>query len=106
MKIQKKGEVVEVIKSLPGALVGSGEGRAAGEARADESGEDMEVRVRYTSGEVGQVPRASVSLQKQRSPIDAWPDAFIFFDRVLGLLRGLTASLSVSVSYLEVMMRP
>lgn len=45
----------------------------------------------------------NISLQKSRSPIDAWPDSFIFFDRVLGLLRGLTAALDVSQSYLEVM---
>ena len=41
--------------------------------------------------------------QASRSPIDAWPDSFIFFDRVLGLLRGLTAALDVSHSYLDVM---
>jgi hypothetical protein len=57
---------------------------------------------RYADGEEAVVPRACVTVQRQRSPIDAWPDAFIFFDRVLGLLRGLTASLQVSVSYLEV----
>ena len=101
MKTLKKGEVVDVITS-PAASVESEEGRAATGGPADGGGEDMVVRVKYTSGDVGQVPRAAVSLQKQRSPIDAWPDAFIFFDRVLGLLRGLTASLSVSVSYLEV----
>jgi hypothetical protein len=57
---------------------------------------------RYADGEEAVVPRACVTVQRQRSPIDAWPDALIFFDRVLGLLRGLTASLQVSVSYLEV----
>lgn len=28
-----------------------------------------------------EVERAAVTVQKGRSPIDAWPDAFIFFDR-------------------------
>ena len=52
---------------------------------------------------VEKVDRSSAKLQKSRSPIDGWPDAFIFFERVLGLLRGLTASLDVSQSYLTVM---
>ena len=59
--------------------------------------------VRLASGEEVVVNRARVKLQASRSPIDAWPDAFIFFDRVLGLIRGLTASLDVSQSYLDVM---
>lgn len=44
-----------------------------------------------------------VKVQKKRSPIDAWPDSFIFFDRVTGLLRGLAANMNVSVSYISVM---
>jgi hypothetical protein len=34
-----------------------------------------------TNGEQREVPRVAVAVQKGRSPIDAWPDAFIFFDR-------------------------
>jgi len=45
--------------------------------------------------------RDQCKLQKTRSPIDGWPDAFIFFERVLGLLRGLTASLDVKQSFIE-----
>lgn len=52
---------------------------------------------------VESVARSCAKLQKSRSPIDGWPDAFIFFERVLGLLRGLTASLNVTQSYLTVM---
>jgi len=62
-----------------------------------------DVHVKYTNGKVELVKREFVKLQKSRSPIDAWPDAFIFFERVLGLLRGLTASLDVSQSYMDVM---
>jgi hypothetical protein len=40
------------------------------------------VRVRFTCGEERDVARGDVRLQASRSPIDAWPDAFIFFDRV------------------------
>ena len=47
--------------------------------------------------------RDQCKLQKTRSPIDGWPDAFIFFERVLGLLRGLTASLDVKQSFTETM---
>ena len=61
------------------------------------------VRVRFTGGEERTVVRSAVRLSASRSAIDAWPDSFIFFDRVLGLLRGLTAALDVSQSYLDVM---
>ena len=61
------------------------------------------IRVRLTNGIEIDMPRESVKLSKSKSPIDSWPDAFIFFERVLGLLRGLTASLDVSQSYLDVM---
>mmetsp|Transcript_39787 Transcript_39787/g.106092 ORF Transcript_39787/g.106092 Transcript_39787/m.106092 type:complete len:500 (+) Transcript_39787:1107-2606(+) len=64
---------------------------------------DGHVRVKLTNGEEKEVPRDAVRLQAGRSPIDAWPDSFIFFDRVLGLLRGLTAALNVTQSYLDVM---
>jgi hypothetical protein len=43
------------------------------------------VTVLFTNGEQMEVQRSAVSVQKGRSPIDAWPDAFIFFDRY-GLL--------------------
>ena len=61
------------------------------------------LQIRCTNGKEIIVRRENVKLQKSRSPIDAWPDAFIFFDRVLGLLRGLTASLDVKQSYLDTM---
>jgi len=61
------------------------------------------VTVEMTDGHVKSVPRADVKAVSARSAIDAWPDAFIFFDRVLQLLRGLTAKLQVTSSYLEVM---
>jgi len=48
------------------------------------------------------VDRDCVAVQKSRSPIDAWPEAFIFFDRVLGLLRGLTASMEVKQVHTKV----
>ena len=83
-------------------VAGEGEGLVRTRCKSEEEEEGL-VRVRYTSGEEASVARGCVTIQKQRSPIDAWPDSFIFFDRVLGLLRGLTASLEVSVSYLEVM---
>jgi len=83
-------------------VAGEGEALVRVMCTSDEEEEGL-VRVRYTSGEEAVVARGCVTIQKQRSPIDAWPDSFIFFDRVLGLLRGLTASLEVSVSYLEVM---
>lgn len=59
--------------------------------------------VRLTDGAEVCAPLPSCKLQTGRSPIDAWPDAFIFFERVLNLLRGLTASLDVKQSYLEIM---
>ena len=59
--------------------------------------------VRLTDGTEVRFDRAACKLQKSRSPIDSWPDAFIFFERVLGLLRGLTASLDVNQSYLDIM---
>jgi hypothetical protein len=62
-KQKKKGEVVAVHK-------------------------DETVTVRLTNGSERRVGKERVAVQKGRSPIDAWPDAFIFFDRVLGLLRG------------------
>ena len=42
------------------------------------------VTVRLTDGSEVEVDRDSVAVQRSRSPIDAWPDSFIFFDRVLG----------------------
>jgi len=77
-KQKKKGEVVAVHK-------------------------DDTVTVRLTTGKEQRVPKESCAVQKGRSPIDAWPDAFIFFDRVLGLLRGLAATLNVELSYIQVM---
>lgn len=65
--------------------------------------DDTLIEVQYTNEELGTVKRSDVKVQASRSPIDAWPDAFIFFERVLGLLRGLTASLDVSQSYFDVM---
>lgn len=55
-----------------------------------------QVVVRMTDGQEKTVARADVKAVSARSAIDAWPDAFIFFDRVLQLLRGLTAKLQVS----------
>lgn len=82
MKTSRKGEVVDVSEgNCPAAMV----------------------KVKLSNGHIINVRRDHVSLQKSRSPIDAWPDSFIFFDRVLGLLRGLTASLDVSTSYLKIM---
>jgi hypothetical protein len=46
------------------------------------------VTVRLTSGEEKVVKKGDCKIQTARSAIDAWPDAFIFFDRVLQLLRG------------------
>ena len=42
------------------------------------------VTVLLTDGSEVEVDRDNVALQRSRSPIDAWPDSFIFFDRVLG----------------------
>ena len=47
----------------------------------DEQNETTKVSVRYTNGEEGEVSKSAVTVQKSRSPIDAWPDSFIFFDR-------------------------
>ena len=91
------GDRVDV--TVRGRVVGMRSTRKAEVVRVD--GE--RVRVRFTSGEEREALRGDVRLQASRSPIDAWPDAFIFFDRVLGLLRGLTAALDVSQSYLDVM---
>jgi hypothetical protein len=44
-----------------------------------------EVIVRYTNGKEASVNRACVKVSKSKSPIDAWPDDFIFFERVLGM---------------------
>ena len=81
-KTSRKGEVIEYL---------------------DNHGSAQLVKVQLSDGSCITVQRDHVSLQKSRSPIDAWPDSFIFFDRVLGLLRGLTASLDVSTSYLKIM---
>ena len=67
------------------------------------SGDPAQLLVRLTDGSEVSAPVSCCSLQKSRSPIDGWPDAFIFFERVLNLLRGLTASLDVNTSYLETM---
>ena len=82
MKTSRKGEVIEIPE---------GSGPSAG------------VKVKLSNGNIITARREHISVQKSRSPIDAWPDSFIFFDRVLGLLRGLTASLDVSTSYLKIM---
>ena len=108
LKTVRKGEVLQVLPEVgapPEAKDGAHVDEAAGPGKGGEGheGEEMMVRVRFTSGEEALVERGSVTVDRQRSPIDAWPDAFIFFDRVLGLLRGLTATLDVSVSYLAVM---
>lgn len=42
------------------------------------------VTVLLTDGSEVEVDRDNVAVQRSRSPIDAWPDSFIFFDRVLG----------------------
>ena len=50
--------------------------------RSDDAQSDSStVTVLFTNGEQMEVERAAVTVQKGRSPIDAWPDAFIFFDR-------------------------
>ena len=69
----------------------------------DSAGVEGLIEVKFTGGDLGIIKRSDAKLQASRSPIDAWPDAFIFFERVLGLLRGLTASLEVSQSYFDVM---
>ena len=61
------------------------------------------IRVRLNSGVEIDIPKDCVKLSKSKSPIDSWPDEFIFFERVLGLLRGLSASLNVTQSYLDLM---
>ena len=78
--------------------------RSSRKAEVIQQMEAEQLLVRLTgSGEELCVPLESARLQKSRSPIDSWPDAFIFFERVLGLLRGLCASLSVRNSYLDSM---
>ena len=47
----------------------------------DEQNESTKVNVRFTNGEEREIPKSAVTVQKSRSPIDAWPDSFIFFDR-------------------------
>lgn len=47
----------------------------------NEQSDSSTVSVLFTNGEEREVPRVAVAVQKGRSPIDAWPDAFIFFDR-------------------------
>ena len=50
--------------------------------RSEEAQSDSStVTVLFTNGEQMEDERAAVTVQKGRSPIDAWPDAFIFFDR-------------------------
>jgi hypothetical protein len=39
------------------------------------------VTVKFTNGEIREVAKDTCTVQKTRSPIDAWPDSFIFFDR-------------------------
>jgi hypothetical protein len=41
------------------------------------------VTVKFTNGEIREVSKDTCTVQKTRSPIDAWPDSFIFFDRFL-----------------------
>ena len=38
-----------------------------------------------------------------KRPIEAWPNEFVFFFRVNGLLRGLCSALEVDIPYLDVM---
>lgn len=64
---------------------------------------ESQLLVRFNDDSKGWHSRENVKLQKSRSPIDGWPDSFIFFERVLGLLRGLTASLDVNQNYISVM---
>ena len=74
-----------------------------GEVLSVSGGEAPTLLVRLTDGSEVNAPVGDCRLQSSRSPIDSWPDAFIFFERVLNLLRGLTASLDVSTSYLDTM---
>ena len=67
------------------------------------NGDSRQLRIRLTDGSEMTAPASDCKLQSRRSPIDAWPDSFIFFERVLNLLRGLTAQLGVRQSYLKVM---
>ena len=50
-----------------------------------------------------EVQRSAVSVQKGRSPIDAWPDAFIFFDRY-DLLLLITLFITVHICFALVSM--
>jgi len=91
------GDTVDV--TLRGVVFGT---RKTRKGKVIKAGKEV-VTVEMTDGHVKSVPRADVKAVSARSAIDAWPDAFIFFDRVLQLLRGLTAKLQVTSSYLEVM---
>ena len=91
------GDTVDV--TLRGAVFGT---RKTRKGKVIKAGKEI-VTVEMTDGHIKSVPRADVKAVSARSAIDAWPDAFIFFDRVLQLLRGLTAKLQVTSSYLEVM---
>lgn len=51
------------------------------DSHQNEQTDSSTVSVQFTNGELREVPRMTVAVQKGRSPIDAWPDAFIFFDR-------------------------
>ena len=53
--------------------------------------------VLFTNGEQMDVERAAVTVQKGRSPIDAWPDAFIFFDRCVRLLTSVECRRNSSI---------
>jgi len=63
--------------------------------------DDDILMVKYTNGDESFVKKEQCKLQKTRSPINSWPDTFIFFERVLNLLRGLSASMDVRTSYFE-----
>ncbi len=90
----RKGEIIRI---------GNDNANDNNQHNDENANHDDFLTIRTTNGKEILTQRRYVKLQKSRSPIDAWPDAFIFFERVLGLLRGLTASLNVNQSYLEVM---
>jgi len=74
-----------------------------GEVLSVFSGDAPKLVVKLTDGSEVTAPVDACKLQSGRMPFEAWPDAFIFFERVLNLLRGLTASLDVKTSYLQTM---
>jgi hypothetical protein len=57
------------------------------------SGDPPQLLVRLTDGTEVTAPVSACSLQKSRSPIDSWPDAFIFFGAFLPRPLGSSAAL-------------